>query len=146
MCRYANTAIPRPPFAHFHISTFAHQIMINYTRIDHIHVCVPRERLEEARAFYADVMGLTEIYRPDVFSAPGYWFAIAGIELHIGVEPTLPRSIRHSAFEVKNVKAAAEYLKSKGVEICGEAIIPGRERFSFIDPFGNRMELLEFNK
>jgi catechol 2,3-dioxygenase-like lactoylglutathione lyase family enzyme len=119
--------------------------MIPFKRIDHIHICVPPERLEEARGFYADIIGLTEKYRPDVFGRPGHWFDISGIELHIGVEAPLRRTIRHSAFEVADVKAAKAYLESKGVEIVAEPVIPGRERFTFIDPFGNRMELLEYN-
>lgn len=121
--------------------------MISFKRIDHIHVCVPLERLEEARLFYTEVLGLQQIPRPDdVFSKPGYWFAVAGIELHIGVEPSLPRTGRHSAFEVKNVWAAKAYLESKGLEMIKEPVIQGRERFAFLDPFGNRMELLEFEE
>lgn len=120
--------------------------MINFKRIDHIHVCVPEQRLEEARAFYADVIGLQEKFRPDVFGAPGHWFTIGNIELHVGVEPPLPRSIRHSALEVQDVNAAKAYLQGKGVEIMEEPVIQGRQRFSFIDPFGNRMELLEYDK
>ena len=119
--------------------------MIAFKRIDHIHICVPQERLEEARLFYTEIIGLQLIARPDsVFTNPGYWFAVAGIELHIGVEPALPRTSRHSAFEVKDVQAAKTYLESKGVELIKEPVIPGRERFAFIDPFDNRMELLEF--
>jgi catechol 2,3-dioxygenase-like lactoylglutathione lyase family enzyme len=118
--------------------------MIAFKRIDHIHICVPQERLEEARLFYTEIIGLPLIYRPDVFAKPGYWLAVAGIELHIGVEPSLPRTSRHSAFEVHDVKAARAYLIGKNVEIIPETVIPGRERFAFIDPFGNRMELLEF--
>ena len=121
--------------------------MIAFKRIDHIHICVPRERLEEARLFYTEIIGLQLIARPDnVFTNPGYWLAVAGIELHIGVEPSLARTSRHSAFEVKDVHAAKAYLESKGVELIKEPVIPGRERFAFIDPFGNRMELLEFDK
>lgn len=131
-------------FAYLHICTFNY--MIPFKRIDHIHICVPVERLEEARTFYADIIGLQETYRPDVFGNPGYWFNVAGIELHIGVEPALPRTIRHSAFEVADVGAAKAYLQSKGVEIIKEPVIPGRQRFAFIDPFGNRMELLEYSK
>ncbi|QKJ32434.1 VOC family protein [Mucilaginibacter mali] len=118
--------------------------MIDFKRIDHIHVCVPEERLDEARAFYADIIGLPETYRPDVFGRPGHWFNVCGIELHIGVEEARPRTIRHSAFEVTDVKAAKAYLESKGVELIWEPVIPGRQRFAFIDPFGNRMELLQF--
>ena len=119
--------------------------MIEFERIDHIHICIPEERLQEALLFYTEVIGLQLIDRPPVFSKPGYWLAVAGIELHIGVEPALPRTSRHSAFEVKNVQAAKAYLASKNVEIIPETVIPGRQRFAFYDPFGNRMEFLEFD-
>lgn len=119
--------------------------MIDFKRIDHIHICVQEERLEEALLFYTEIIGLQLINRPDVFAKPGYWLGVAGIELHIGVELSLPRTSRHSAFEVSDVKAAKAYLASKNVEILKETMIPGRKRFAFIDPFGNRMELLEFD-
>lgn len=118
--------------------------MIEFKRVDHFHVCVPHERLEEARKFYAEVVGLQEIFRPDVFGAAGHWFEISNVQLHIGVEAALPRSIRHTALEVKDVNIAKAHLKRHGVEISEEAVIPGRERFSFFDPFGNRMELLQY--
>jgi len=64
--------------------------MIDFIRADHIHVCVPPERLEEAKQFYTSVMGLELIDRPDhLFSSAGYWFNIGDIQLHIGVEPAL---------------------------------------------------------
>jgi catechol 2,3-dioxygenase-like lactoylglutathione lyase family enzyme len=119
--------------------------MISFKRLDHVHISVPAERLEEARIFYTEVIGFKPIVRPDqVFSNKGYWFAVTGIELHIGVEPAMPRSIRHYAFEVNDIAAAKDYLKNKGVEIGEEPEIPGRARFSFIDPFGNRVELLAY--
>lgn len=117
--------------------------MINFKRIDHIHICVPHEKLEEARLFYTRVIGLQPTERPDVFSSNGYWFKVAGVELHIGVEDSLPRSIRHTAFEVSNIAAARMHLVKNSVEIVEEPLIPGRERFAFIDPFGNRIELLQ---
>ena len=117
--------------------------MITFKRIDHIHICVAPERLEEARVFYTDVIGLENIYRPDhLFTSAGYWFNIGDAQLHIGVEPLLPQSIRHTAFEVADVDAALEYLQNK-VEILPEPVIPGRSRFAFHDPFGNRIELLQ---
>jgi len=119
--------------------------MIDFIWINHIHICAPPERLEEARRFYADVMGLQEIHRPEVFPAPGHWFAIGDIELHIGVEQPHPITIRHSAFEVADLAAARKQLEKQGVKISEEPVIPGRERFSFFDPVGNRMELLQLS-
>lgn len=117
--------------------------MINFKRADHIHICVPHDRLEEARLFYTNIIGLQLMERPDVFSSTGYWFKVADIELHIGVEDGLPRSIRHTAMEVSDVAVARRHLKNNGVEIVEEPVIAGRTRFAFIDPFGNRMELLQ---
>jgi len=80
-----------------------------------------------------------------VFPAPGHWFAIGNIELHIGVEDFQIKTIRHSAFEVVDIAAARKQLEKQGVKISEEPVIPGRERFSFFDPVGNRMELLQLS-
>ena len=118
--------------------------MIEFIRADHINICVTPEQLEEARRFYVDVIGLKQIERPDhLFSTPGYWFDIGDIQLHVGVEPQKPRSARHIAFEIKNVDDALKLFKDHNVEIAEEPVSPGRKRFAFIDPFGNRMELLQ---
>jgi catechol 2,3-dioxygenase-like lactoylglutathione lyase family enzyme len=117
--------------------------MIAFKRVDHIHIAVPPERLEEAKLFYTDIIGLELIDRPDhLFSTKGYWFNIGDIQLHIGVEPQLPISSRHTAFEVVDVDATLNYLTGK-VEIFAEPEIPDRRRFAFHDPFGNRIELLQ---
>jgi len=116
---------------------------IQFKRVDHIHIAVSPERLEEARQFYADVIGLELIERPNhLFNTAGYWFNIGDIQLHVGVEPQMPVSTRHTAFEVADVDAALNYLKDK-VRILDEPVIPWRRRFTFLDPFGNRMELLQ---
>jgi catechol 2,3-dioxygenase-like lactoylglutathione lyase family enzyme len=118
--------------------------MIEFIRADHIHICVPEERLEEARQFYIAIIGLKLIDRPDkIFGNAGYWFNIGNIQLHIGVEPALARSIRHAAFEVADIAEARAIMLKHHIEIMEEPVIPGRTRFAFIDPFGNRMELLQ---
>ena len=118
--------------------------MITFKRVDHFHVCVPPPQLEEARDFYANVLGLEQIYRPDdLFTSAGYWFNIGDAQLHIGVEPSVGQSIRHTAIEVVDIAAAKAHLEANGVHIIPEPVIPGRDRFAFLDPFGNRMELLQ---
>jgi catechol 2,3-dioxygenase-like lactoylglutathione lyase family enzyme len=116
--------------------------MINFKRADHFQIVVPLERLEEARIFYTDIIGLEPIERPK-FKSKGYWFNIANIQLHLSTEAVMPRTSRHNAFEVTDIAAARRHLERNGVEFLEEPLIPGRERFSFIDPFGNRIELLE---
>jgi len=118
--------------------------MISFKRTDHIHICVPEERLEEARKFYTDVIGLPQKYRPVELNDLGIWFQLPDIELHIGVEEAHLLTIRHTAFEVADLEAARAHLQQNGVEIQKQRDIAGRKRFSFLDPFGNRMELLEY--
>jgi hypothetical protein len=38
-----------------------------------------------------------------------------------------------------------KYLTENDVKIKEEIQIPGRKRFSFYDPFGSRIELLEYD-
>lgn len=119
--------------------------MIGFKRTDHINICVAPEDLEAARKFYTDVFGLEPTPRPDhIFTKPGYWFIIADIQLHIGVEQPVGRTFRHTAFEVANLADARKHLEANGIKIDEEPLIEGRERFTFLDPFGNRMELLEY--
>lgn len=118
--------------------------MITFKRANHINICVTPEQLEEAKAFYTDVIGLKLIPRPDhIFDSKGYWFDIGDIQLHIGVEPKMPRSNRHTAFEVEDVTAAREWLEANNVELVKEPVVPGWDRFAFYDPFGNRIELVQ---
>ena len=119
--------------------------MITFKRADHIHICVPPERLEEARHFYADIIGLKLTQRPEVFVNPGYWFEIGDIGFHIGIELGLVQTSRHSAFEVIDLAAARQQLEDNGVKTYEEERLPDRERFFFLDPFGNRMELLKYS-
>lgn len=119
--------------------------MINFKRTDHINICVAPRQLEDARAFYQQVLGLKPIPRPDhVFDTPGYWFLIGDIEWHIGVEQPVGLSWRHTAFEVDNLAGVRKHLEAHGITISEEPVIEGRDRFTFLDPFGNRMELLEY--
>ncbi len=119
--------------------------MIDFKRADHVHICVPPDRLEEAKDFYTGIIGLKLIERPDhLFSSAGYWLAIGDIQLHIGVEPATGRTIRHTAFEISNLAEVAKHFKQHNVQMLEEPFIPGRQRFAFLDPFGNRMELLQY--
>lgn len=118
--------------------------MITFKRLDHVQICIPTGQEAAARAFYRDIIGLTEIPKPEPLIANGgLWFSIADIQLHIGTENEINRSKRHPAFEVEHLEAVKQYLQDKGVRIKEDIRIEGCERFSFIDPFGNRVELLE---
>jgi catechol 2,3-dioxygenase-like lactoylglutathione lyase family enzyme len=116
---------------------------INFKRIDHVQICIPKGKEDEARAFYTDILGLKEIPKPaSLIANGGLWYLIADIELHLGVEAEVIRTRRHPAFEIVDVPAARKLLENI-VEIVEEPVIPGRIRFAFIDPFGNKIEFLQ---
>lgn len=113
-------------------------------RLDHVQICVPIGAEDEAREFYGGVLGLQEIEKPEALKPNGgLWFQVADIQLHIGVEAGQHPSKRHPAFEVEELESIRLYLQSRGIPIKEETAIPGVNRFSFLDPFGNRIEFLE---
>lgn len=113
-------------------------------RIDHVQICIPVGAEDEARAFYTDLLGFTEIEKPDSLKANGgLWYKIGDVELHIGVENRDGyNSKSHPAFEVENIAEVRRYLEERGVVTQDEKPIPGVIRFSFRDPFRNRIEFL----
>lgn len=121
--------------------------MITFNKLDHVQLCFAPGQLDEARQFYTEVMGLQQIARPEEFSgSQGIWFQLANIQLHLGAEAHAGSSNRHPAFEVASLDAARKHLTQHGVAIIEELQVPGQKRFSFIDPFGNRIELLEWEQ
>jgi catechol 2,3-dioxygenase-like lactoylglutathione lyase family enzyme len=118
--------------------------MIVFNRINHVQICIPPGAENDARSFYTDLIGLQEIPKPPSLTANGgLWYKIADVELHIGVEPVVARSKRHPAFEINDLAFARDLLEKNNIQIQEEPYIEGRIRFSFIDPFGNRIELLQ---
>jgi catechol 2,3-dioxygenase-like lactoylglutathione lyase family enzyme len=119
-------------------------MMIKFNRLNHIQICIPVGMEGDARRFYTDVIGLTEIAKPkELIKNGGLWYQVAGIQLHIGTENEMNKSKRHPAFEVEDIQEARKHLEKHGVQIKEEAQLPDQKRFSFVDPFGNRIELLQ---
>lgn len=120
---------------------------VNITRLNHIQICIPRGAEGEARDFYGRVLGLKEVEKPEALKpSGGLWFEVAGIQLHVGVEDAVAPSKRHPAFEVEDIAGVKKYLEENGVRTRDETPVPGVARFSFFDPFGNRVELMEMTK
>ncbi|QKZ11241.1 VOC family protein [Spirosoma sp. KUDC1026] len=117
--------------------------MIQFKRLDHILVSIPEGKTAEARAFYRDVLELTEI--PGNHPKGAIWFTIADIQLHLREEAGGYYSARHPAFEVLDLEAAKQDLIQKGVSLAYSSEIDGRQRFFIRDPFDNRIEFLQYN-
>jgi len=117
---------------------------VHFNRLNHVQVCIPRGAESEARAFYGRLLGLKEIEKPEVLKkSGGLWFEVADIQLHVGIEDAVAPSKRHPAFEVDDLPGVRRYLEENGVRTRDEEDVPGMRRFSFYDPFGNRVELME---
>jgi catechol 2,3-dioxygenase-like lactoylglutathione lyase family enzyme len=115
-----------------------------FKRLDHVQICIPIGGEEKAREFYGGLLGLSEIEKPEALKPNGgLWYEIADVQLHLGVEEARSPSKRHPAFEVEDLRAIRAYLSAHGVAIKEDIPIPGVERFSFFDPFGNRIEVFE---
>lgn len=117
---------------------------IDYRRVHHIQICIPVGMENEARMFYKDVLGFVEIEKPEALKKNGgFWLKGAGIEIHIGVEKDVHPSKRHPAFEVGNIDEARARLQHFNVQIKEETQIAGFDRFTFYDPFKNRIEFIQ---
>ncbi|HYO64008.1 MAG TPA: VOC family protein [Pyrinomonadaceae bacterium] len=117
---------------------------IRFTRLNHVQLTIPAGAEGEAREFYGGLLGLEEIEKPGSLKGRGgLWFRMADVQLHLGVEEPQARTKRHPAFEVEEIDRVREYLQSRGVALRDEVDVPGVKRFSFFDPFGNRVELME---
>lgn len=114
------------------------------TGVNHAQVNVPSDKLDEARAFYIDFLGMKQIHRPPVFKSNGIWLHAGNFELHIGVEDGVERKTRaHLAYEVTDLANWRKRITDNGWKITEQPKIPNYERFHFRDPFGNNIELIQ---
>lgn len=115
--------------------------------LDHVQLAMPRGEETKARAFYGELLELTEIPKPEkLVQRGGIWFEIPdGRQIHLGIEdPFNPAKKAHPAFAVAEIDGLAERLAGAGYPVQWDDLIPERRRFYTADPFGNRLEFLEF--
>ncbi len=119
-------------------------LKIKFKRLNHLQLCIPTGEEAAAKEFYCGLLGLEEIEKPaDLKKNGGFWLKIADIELHIGTENLINESKRHPAFEVEGLERIKKVLLDNGIRIKTDNPLPKFNRFSFYDPFNNRIELLE---
>jgi catechol 2,3-dioxygenase-like lactoylglutathione lyase family enzyme len=108
--------------------------------LDHVQVAAPPGCEDDARAFYRDLLGLTEVEKPEPLRGRGgVWFE----QLHVGVEDDFaPARKAHPALRVEDIDALAERLAAAGRQVDWDDALPGVRRFYTADPWGNRVEIL----
>jgi catechol 2,3-dioxygenase-like lactoylglutathione lyase family enzyme len=116
--------------------------------LDHIQLAMPAGGEDEARAFYADVLGLAEQVKPaNLAKRGGVWFASGDLKVHLGVEADFrPARKAHPAFRVENLARLRARCVAAGFATIDDEPLPGYERFYVHDPFGNRIECLAPNE
>ena len=113
--------------------------------LDHVQVAMPAHRETEARAFYAGLLGMTEIEKPAHLAVRGgLWFAAGDRQLHLGVEAEFtPARKAHPALLVDDLAGVRAVLRAEGIEPVDDEPLEGYSRCYVNDPFGNRIELLQ---
>ena len=113
--------------------------------IDHVQLAMPAGGEAQARAFYRDALGITEIPKPPhLAKRGGCWFERGELKIHLGVEADFRAARKaHPALRVEGLKALTEKLRRLGFTVRDDEPLEGYDRIYVDDPFGNRIELLE---
>lgn len=118
----------------------------SFTGLDHVQLAAPKGSEEVARQFFSGILGMTEILKPaNLAVRGGVWFQAGAHQLHIGVqEDFTPATKAHPAFQVKSLELLRRHLIVKGIEMRDDEPLEGSIRFYVNDPFGNRLEFIEW--
>lgn len=112
--------------------------------IDHIQLAAPPGAESAARHFFGELLGLTEIPKPDgVAASGGAWFKLQnGQELHVGIQDPgfAPAQKAHPCLIADDLNELATTLASAGHEPRWDTRIADAKRFFVDDPWGNRLE------
>jgi catechol 2,3-dioxygenase-like lactoylglutathione lyase family enzyme len=114
--------------------------------LDHVQLAAPAGCEPAARRFYGELLGLTEVPKPEgVRASGGAWFRCGAQEIHIGIEDGFaPARKAHPGLGVAGeaaLVALVARLTAAGVEAVWDERIAGVRRCYVADPWGNRIEL-----
>ena len=106
--------------------------------VHHVAICVADA--QEGLVFYRNVLGMTQLPRPDL--GPGHWLDAGGQQVHLLESDTQPPAANHFAIRVDDIDAAVTDLQVQGVDVQRVPLIAGAGHQAFLhDPFGNLLEL-----
>ena len=118
---------------------------VRFLAIDHVQLAMPAGAEDAARAFYAGVLGLTEVPKPAVLAVRGgAWFERGAVRIHLGVELDFrPAKKAHPAILVDDLTALRRALEDAGCPVHAGETLESGERLFTDDPFGNRLEFIQ---
>lgn len=110
----------------------------------HITLSIPPGAEPQVRAFYGDILGMTEISEPDAAEHSGCHFRFGDLEFDFDVEfgTRVPR-LAHPGTLVADIDAVAARLAERGITVEWDDKFPGYRRFYTKDPLGNRLQFLQ---
>lgn len=117
------------------------------TSIDHAQITIPKSAEPKAREFYCGFLGLKEIEKPDNRkNNGGFWLQLGELQVHVGTEDGVDRSKSkaHIAYRVDNLENWRFKLGEKGILASDSPPFPNARAFEFRDPFGNRVEFIQY--
>ncbi len=108
------------------------------------HVSLNVDDIDQAQAFYVDVLGMQLLDRPDL-GFPGLWLGAGSQEVHLlGIKAGERIKEQHFAFLVEDVDEVIAHLSASDVACSKPSTIPGVCVQAFAhDPSGN---MIEFNQ
>ena len=112
--------------------------------LDHVQLACPRGGEPEGIEFYAGVLGLEHVPKPEpLASRGGCWFRGRGFELHLGVDDDFhPARKAHPALLVDDLDGLVARIAGAGRAVRWDDDLPEVRRCYVDDPFGNRIELV----
>lgn len=117
-----------------------------FKSIDHVQLAAPKGSKIIAKHFFGEILGFQEVEKPEVLKKRGgVWFQFGNYQIHIGIEePFAPAKKAHPAFQVENLEALKTHLMKHEVNFIVDTDLPGADRIYVNDPFGNRIEILDW--
>ena len=119
--------------------------VMHLVSIDHVQLAMPKGEEAKARAFYAGVLGMSELEKPSALAnRGGAWFQSGAVQIHLGVEDDFrPAKKAHVALAVRDSEPLRRKLSESGYRVHDDDLVLGVKRFYTDDSFGNRIEFIE---
>lgn len=113
--------------------------------IDHVQIAIPKEGEDIGRAFFGELLGLSELPKPvDMIVRGGCWFAAGDRQIHLGVDADFRPALKaHVALNTGKLDELRARLEKAGYKTYDDTVVEGRYRFFTHDPFGNRIEFMD---
>ncbi|HEV8314294.1 MAG TPA: VOC family protein [Burkholderiaceae bacterium] len=118
----------------------------NVRAVDHVQLPIPLGTMRRARDFYEDALGLREVRDPALDRPGTLRFSLGWqrLDLHEGpYTGVAPQA--HLALQVLDLRGLVTRLREGGFAV-DDAHLSHLGRLYVEDPFGNRLELIEFKQ